>query len=222
MTGPSFETPNFEAMRRAMVTNQLRTGAVNDPRVVAAMGAVARERFVPEPRRALAYVDTAVPLGGGRFLNPPMVTGRLIAEAGAAAGERALVVGAASGYAAAVLAAMGLTVTALEEDEALAGAARAALADVTATTVVEGPLAAGWAASAPYDLILVDGAIETVPDALVAQLGGGGRLAAALADRGVTRVAIGRRGGGGFGLVTVADIAAAPLPGFARPRTFSF
>ncbi len=95
---------NFEPMRRAMVASQLRTTGVNDPRVIAAMGEVARERFVPAERAALAYADATVPLANGRALNPPMALGRLLTEAQLQGDERALVIGAATGYAAAVLA----------------------------------------------------------------------------------------------------------------------
>lgn len=213
----SHESHAFETMRRAMVSNQLRTTAVNDERVVAAMGAIARERFVPAARRGIAYVDTLVPLDGGRMLNAPMVTGRLLTEARPRPGERALVVGAATGYAAAVLERLVAVVIALEEASALAAVARA-----EGLTVVEGPLAAGWASGAPYDLILVDGAIERVPDALVAQLVEGGRLATGIVERGLTRLAIGVRTGGGFGLTSFAEADAARLPGFAAPAGFVF
>lgn len=212
----------MDAARRAMVASQLRTNAVSDPRVVAAMGAVPRERFVSADRAAVAYVDTVTPLGGGRALNPPMVTGRLLTEARVAPGEAVLVVGAATGYAAALLDALGAKVTALESDPALAAAARAALADRPNVTLVEGPLAEGWAAGAPYALIFVDGAVETISQALVGQTEDGGRIAAALNDRGVTRLAIGRRAGGGFGMVAFADAEAAPLPGFGAPAAFVF
>jgi len=212
---------NPETMRRAMVESQLRTTAVNDPRVVAAMGAVAREAYVPAERASLAYVDTAIPLGGGRSLNPPMVTGRLLTEAHVEPTDRALVVGAATGYAAAVLARLAASVVALEEDEALLGQARAA-ALPAAVEVAGGPLSAGWAAGAPYDLILIDGAVEILPQTLIDQLADGGRLAAAVIENGVTRLVIGRKGGSGFGQYAFADADAAPLPGFARPSGFVF
>jgi len=212
---------NFESMRRAMVASQLRTTAVNDPRVVEAMAVVPRERHVPADRAALAYVDTLVPLGGGRWLNPPMATGRLLTEARPGPVDRALVVGAATGYGAAVLALLVRSVVALEEDPALLGLARAAGCGGH-VEFVEGPLAAGWAAGAPYDLILVDGAIEAIPDALIGQLAENGRLATGLIENGVTRLAIGRRAAGGFGVSTVADAEAAPLPGFAPPPVFRF
>src|SRR6185436_16130834 len=107
---------NFEPMRRAMVASQLRTTGVNDPRVIAAMGVVARERFVPADRRALAYADAGIPLGHGRALSPPMVLGRLLTEGRLNGSEHALVVGAATGYSAAVLARLVASVVALEED----------------------------------------------------------------------------------------------------------
>jgi protein-L-isoaspartate(D-aspartate) O-methyltransferase len=212
---------SFEPMRRAMVASQLRTTGVNDPRVVHAMGEVARERFVPAERGAIAYADTTVPLANGRGLNPPMALGRLLTEAGLEGHERALVVGAGTGYAAAVLAKLVGTVTALEEDKALLAQAGEALAG-TGVALVEGPLAEGWAAGGPYDYILIDGAVEYLPETIVAQAADNGRIALAQLDRGVTRLAIGRVVGGAFGLTTFADAAVAILPGFERPRSFTF
>lgn len=207
---------NFEQMRRAMVSNQLRTTAVNDPRVVAAMGKVARERFVPEGQAALAYLDAALPLGNGRALPAPMVLGRLLTEARVRPGDKALVIGAATGYAAAVLVELGATVTALEQDAAFAAG------DGTGFVAVQGPLAEGWATAAPYDLILFDGAVEQVPAAIIEQLADGGRVAAGIVESGVTRLAIGRKAGGGFGMIYFADAEVPVLPGFARPAGFSF
>lgn len=212
---------NFEQMRRAMVANTLRTTGVNDPRVLAAISAIPRERFVPAERAAMAYADILVPLGNGRELNSPIALGRLLTEASPQPGERALVIGAATGYAAAVLARMVGSVVAVEDDDALIARARETLAG-TDVDLVEGPLTEGHAAGAPYDLVLIDGAVEFVPDTLIGQLADGGRLATALLDQGVTRIAIGRRAGQGFGIVPMADVAAAILPGFIKPRTFSF
>jgi protein-L-isoaspartate(D-aspartate) O-methyltransferase len=212
---------NFEQMRRAMIASQLRTTGTNDPRVLAAMGEVPRERFVPAERLSLAYADALVPLKPGRDFNSPMALGRLLTEAAPRPGERSLAVGVATGYAAAVLARLVGPLVALEEDAELAAAARANLAG-TGVALVEGPLAEGWQAEGPYDLILIDGAVEFVPDSLIAQLAEGGRLAAGLAENGVTRLAIGRRAGEGFGMTAFADAAAAILPGFARPRAFKF
>jgi protein-L-isoaspartate(D-aspartate) O-methyltransferase len=212
----------FETMRQAMVASQLRTNSVSDPRVVAAMAQVPRERFVAENRRALAYVDIAVPLEGGRALCPPMVLGRLLTEARPVPGDRALIVGAATGYAAAVLGALVSSVVALEEDAALAARARELLAGAGGVTVVEGALSGGWPAGAPYDLILIDGAVEQVPQALVEQLAPQGRLAAAIIERGVSRLAVGRRAGSDFAMVAFADAAAPTLPGFAPAAGFRF
>ena len=215
-------TAPMAAMRHAMVSSQLRTNAVSDTRVVAAMATTPREAFLPATAATLAYRDAAIPLGGGRSLNPPMATGRLLTEAELGAGDRVLLIGAASGYAAAVLAQIVAAVVAVESDPALAALAREALADIPGVTVVEAPLAAGHPDGAPYDVLLVDGAVEVLPEALVAQLAVGGRIAAGLVDHGVTRLASGRRTGGGFGLTAFADTECVVLPGFARPTGFRF
>ncbi|WP_242416438.1 protein-L-isoaspartate O-methyltransferase family protein [Sphingomonas panni] len=212
---------DFDAMRHAMVVSQLRTSAVSDPRVVTAMGDVPREGFVPPAQAEVAYRDAPLPLGGGRAINPPLITGRLLTAAELLPTNRVLLVGAAMGYAAAVLARLVGSVVALEEDAALAAAARDAIADAK-VELVEGPLNAGWAQGAPYDVIVIDGAVEVVPDAIVAQLAPGGRLTTGIVDRGVTRLALGRRTEGGFGLVDFADLGCVELPGFAKPKTFQF
>lgn len=212
---------NFDQMRRAMVASQLRTTGVNDARVIAAMGAVPRERFVPQDRVVTAYADALIPLPGGRALSTPMALGRMLTEARLQGSERALVIGASTGYAAAVVAQLASSVVALEEGADLAAAARAALAG-TGVELVEGRLAEGWAAGAPYDFILIDGAVETVPQSIIAQVADGGQLAAALLDNGVPRISVGRVVGGAFGVITYSDVAAPVLPGFAKPRGFSF
>ncbi|MEA3010621.1 MAG: protein-L-isoaspartate(D-aspartate) O-methyltransferase [Sphingomonadales bacterium] len=212
---------NFEHMRKAMIASQLRTTGTNDPRVLAAMGEVPRERFLPAARASLAYADALVPLKPGRDFNSPMALGRLLTAAAPRPGERALVVAAATGYAAAVLARLAGPIVAVEADPELAAEARANLSG-TGIRLVEGPLAEGGPDGAPYDLILIDGAVESIPDALIVQLAEGGRLAAGLLENGVTRLAIGRRAGEGFGMAAFADAAAAILPGFAKPRVFEF
>lgn len=200
-----------------MIDNQLRPQGVTDRGVLDAMGRVERERFVPDEARPLAYADRSLPLGEGRCLTPPAVLAQLLTEMAPAAGEKALIVGASSGYSAAVLADIGLTVTALESSPALAARAKNA-----GVTIVEGDLAAGDKRGAPYDLILIDGAVEFIPDALVEQLAEGGRLGAALIERGVTRLVVGRKAGGGFGYLSIGDAGVAALPGFTRPRAFTF
>lgn len=210
---------NFEQMRRAMVASQLRTTGVNDPRVVAAMGEVPRERFVPADKAVLAYADLALPIGAGRELSPPMVTGRLLTQADVSPGDKALVVGAATGYTAALLEKLGAEVVAVEEDAELLALGKK---NVPGATWVKAALPAGSKKGAPYSLILLDGAVEEVPQALIDQLADGGRLVGALIDQGVTRLVSGVRAGRGFGTTSFADADAARLPGFAKPAAFSF
>src|SRR4249919_891713 len=167
--------PDFAAAREAMVESQLRPQGVTDPSVLAAMGRIARERFLPAHTRPLAYVDRAVAIGEGRFISAPAVLGQLLTQMMPEVGQRALVVGAGTGYSAAVLAAMGLDVTAVESSAELVAAARE-----LKVKLVEGPLESGWANEAPYDQILIDGAVEQLPDAITDQLADGGRLGAAI------------------------------------------
>jgi protein-L-isoaspartate(D-aspartate) O-methyltransferase len=218
----AMDQARFEAMRHAMVASQLRTNAVSDPRIVAVMAQVPREVFLPADVRGIAYRDTAVPLGRGRFQNVPIATGRLLTEAYLLPADRVLLIGAAGGYTAAVLAGLVGEVVAVESDPALALLAREALANYANVTLVEGPLEAGHEAATPYDVLMIDGAVEHVPDALVAQLAVGGRAVAGIADRGITRLTSGRKTAGGFALLDFADIDCVSLPGFARPKTFTF
>lgn len=212
----------FDRMRRAMVASQLRTTAVNDARIVKVMGEVPRERFVPAEKRMLAYSDLALPLADGRALTPPMVIGRLLTEANVDAKDRVLLIGSGSGYAAELLGRLAASVIALEEEPALLAMAREA---VTAPNVrlVQGRLCDGWADAAPYDLIVIDGAVEEITQALIDQLADGGRLVTAMLDQGgVTRLAIGRRGGAGFGTISFADASTPVLAAFTRAAAFSF
>lgn len=205
---------NFSSMRTAMVESQLRTSDVDDQRVIAAMARVPREDFVPVERRAMTYVDRPIPLGNGRALNPPLVTGRLLKEAHVEAGDRVLLIGAATGYSAALLTALGAEVTAVEEEGGPEAAAGIAL--------VRGPLKAGAPDGAPYDVLFVDGAVEEVPAALVEQLVEGARVVTGIVERGVTRLCGGRVAGGVLGLASLADLEMVVLPGFAAPERFTF
>ena len=209
--------PDFAAAREAMVESQLRPQGVTDAGVLEAMGSIERERFLPPHTRPLAYVDRGVAIGDGRFMAAPSVLGQLLTQMAPKRGERALVIGVGTGYSAAVLAAIGLKVTALESSAELAKAAGS-----NKVKVVEGPLEAGHPDGAPYDLILLDGAVEFLPDAIIDQLADGGRLGAALIDRGVARLIIGRKAGGAFGYLSIGDAGVPALPGFARPRAFTF
>jgi protein-L-isoaspartate(D-aspartate) O-methyltransferase len=209
--------PDFAAARLAMVESQLRPEGVVDPAVTKAMGSVPREAFVPEAARSIAYADRSVPLGQGRFLTAPSALGQLLTQMMPERGQRALVIGAGSGYSAAVLAKMGLEVVAVESSSELAGQARQA-----GVEIVEAPLEGGNPKGGSYDQILIDGAVEAIPDAIVAQLADGGRLGTALIDRGITRLVVGRKAGTAFGYLTIGDAGVPVLPGFSRPKEFSF
>ena len=209
--------PDFAAARRSMIDSQLRPEGVTDAAVLEAMNSVPREHFVPEEVRPLAYADRSLAIGDGRFLPAPAVLAKLLTQMAPRKGERALVVGAGTGYSAAVLSAMGCEAIALETSAELAARARE-----LGIEVAEGKLQAGHEARAPYDLILIDGAVEHLPEAIIDQLADGGRLGTALVDRGVTRLIVGHKVAGAFGYLSIADAGVAPLPGFARPTGFRF
>jgi protein-L-isoaspartate(D-aspartate) O-methyltransferase len=207
---------NFDMMRKAMVDSQLRTSGVSDPAVVSAMALVERER------RALAYVDVQVDLGGGRSLNPPIATGRLLVEAQIKPSDRVLLIGAATGYTAAVLSTLCAHVVAVESDALLCAAARENLKNAENVEIFEGNLATGHAAGGLYDVLLIDGTIEAFPSILVDQVREGGTVVTGISVGPVTRLSIGSRYGEAVGLVTFAEMNAAYLPGFAKPAAFKF
>jgi protein-L-isoaspartate(D-aspartate) O-methyltransferase len=216
---------DFAQARRTMVDSQVRPSDVTDLKLIAAMLEVPREQFVPAARRAIAYLDMDVPVDGpgGRALLNPMVLAKLLQAAGIGEGDRVLDVGCATGYSAAVLARLGAHVVALEEDIALARIAGETLAASGATvSVVSGPLHKGWEQDAPYDVIVVEGASEIVPAALLSQLKDGGRLVAVIGSGPMGKATIYRSAGGGATGQTLFDASAPLLPGFARPAAFVF
>jgi protein-L-isoaspartate(D-aspartate) O-methyltransferase len=207
----------FAEARAVMVDSQLRPEGVTDSALLDAMGSIPRECFVPDGLLPIAYSDRAIPLAAGRVMMPPAALAQLIQALTPSPGDRALVIGAGSGYSAAILSAMGVSVTALEPLTPLAAKARD-----NGVEVVEGKLEAGHKAGAPYDVILIDGGVEQVPETIIAQLADGGRLATILCERGVGRLAVGTRAGKAFGLRPFADTSLPVLPGFARAHTFVF
>ncbi|WAC22473.1 protein-L-isoaspartate O-methyltransferase family protein [Blastomonas sp. SL216] len=213
---------DFAAARRHMIESQLRPSDVSDPVVIAAMAVTAREDFVPASHRALAYIDRAVSLGGGRVLNPALSTGLLLTRAELSSDDKVLLIGSGTGYMASLLAGVVAHVVAIEQDRALVEQAKAQLDGLANVETVESALAEGHAARAPYSLIIIDGAVEQVPEGIVAQLADGGRLLTGLDEAGVSRLAIGRRQGGAFALVPFADTDIAPLAAFARPKSYTF
>ena len=228
MPNPAIDAPtlDFATARGLMVDCQVRPNKVNDARVLAAMRSLPRERFVPPDRAALAYSDEDVALGGGRFLMEPMVIARLVQMAAVRDGERALVVGAGSGYGAALLALCGAKVTALEQDPALLAIARVVVPAVAfPVAIVEGNLADGWKATAPYDIILIEGAVPEIPAAILAQLrADGGRLVSVLKTgaRVGQAVLCASAGGGRVEPTKVFDCAVPVLPMLTRAPGFVF
>lgn len=215
----------FSAARDNMVDSQVRPNKVTDPRVLRAMRRLPRERFVPPASLAWAYADEDVPLGGSRVLMEPMVIARLIQLTACSPGERALVVGAGPGYGAAVLAACGAEVTALEEDARLSATARALLSEFApAVRVVNGPLRDGWAEGAPWDVILIEGAVAAIPPAIAGQLRTGtGRLVTVIAATGrVGQAVLAERGTAGLSVREIFDCATPLLPSMAPVPGFVF
>jgi protein-L-isoaspartate(D-aspartate) O-methyltransferase len=213
---------DFAAARRHMVDGQVRTADVTDHRIISAMQEVERERFVPPDAIGLSYLDFAMNVGGNRTLLKPVVLARLIHAAELELTDRVLVVGCATGYSAAVLALIAGQVVALEEDDKLAAAAKAALAGQPNVTVVKGPLVEGWANGGLFDAILIDGAVELVPDAFRRQLKDGGKLVCVLGVPPHASAMLYRRSGDELGGRAIFDAAASLLPGFAKTPVFAF
>lgn len=215
----------FTEARNRMVDSQIRPNRVTDPRITSAMRRLPRERFLPADLAPLAYADQDVPLGNGRVLMQPMAIARLVSLAAPAQGEHALVVAAGVGYGAALLAACGPRVTALEEDPALLTIARRALTEVRPeVSLVSGPLAAGWPAGAPYDVILLEGAVQAIPPALAQQLrNNGGRLVAVVcADGRTSQAVLAEATGAGLRAQPMFDCATPLLPPLLPAPTFAF
>ncbi|NMJ42210.1 protein-L-isoaspartate O-methyltransferase [Roseomonas sp. JC162] len=217
---------DFAAARRFMVDGQLRPNRVEDPRIVAALRELPRERFVPPALAARAYADADIPLPGGRAMLKPLVIARLVQLTGLKRGERALVLAAGTGFGAALLAAIGGIVTAVEADPALLAVARAALpaaAPADSVTVVQADPALGYAAGAPWDVILIEGGVGQVPQAIEEQLAEGGRLVTiGLAGGPPGRALLARRAGGTTTTTPAFDAHAPALAGFAAAPAFAF
>jgi len=210
--------------RRMMVDCQVRTADVHNPELLAAMLTLPREHFVPQALAEQAYVDGELELGKGRALLAPMVLAKLIEAARLGGGEHVLDVGCGLGYSAAVLARLAASVVAVEDGADMVRQAKSALAanGSAGITVEQGPLVAGWAAAAPYDFILLEGATEIVPDDLGRQLKPDGRLACVFGRRPATKAMLFRLAEGRLVGRPIFDAGAPLLPGFAAAPAFVF
>jgi protein-L-isoaspartate(D-aspartate) O-methyltransferase len=220
---------DFARARRNMVDNQLRTFDITDRAVLAAMNQVPREDFVPDERRQFAYVDQDIPLETGtgerRWAIQPMVLGRLLQALEVAPGTRVLDVAAGYGYASALFSALGADVVALDSDEALATEARLRLGAQfggRSPEVRVGPVAEGCPERAPFDVILINGAVERRPDQLLAQLSDGGRLGCLKREGAACHAVLYLRSGQAVGFRSLFDATAPVLESFAREKVFQF
>jgi protein-L-isoaspartate(D-aspartate) O-methyltransferase len=222
----------FSTARLKMVDGQVRPSDVTDIRIIDAMLAVPREAFVPENKRALAYLDLDLDVSEGgqaqgqakRFLIKPVVLAKMLQAAEIKQTDRVLVVGCATGYAAAVIAQFAGQVTATESDPALAAKATAVLAQNGCGNVAVRTVAAadGDPANGPYDVIVLNGATEIVPERLYGQLQGGGRLVGVFAMSQPQRATIVTSSHGDFGSRALFDAAVPVLPGLERVPAFVF
>jgi protein-L-isoaspartate(D-aspartate) O-methyltransferase len=226
--GIFLEMANSVLQRTNMVESQVRPSDVTDRRITQAMQSIARELFLPASAAQLAYMDEDLPVAPGRSAMSPRSFARLLQLAEVEAEDSVLIVGCLCGYSAAVISQMGAHVTALDVDAALVSAANMALAegDFKNVAVVCGPLQAGWPATAPYNVILVEGAVDRLPAGLVDQLQTGGRLVAIEADAKVGHAVVLQKTAAA-GRVAVSkrvafDASAPRLPGFETPRAFVF
>ena len=215
---------DFALARQNMVECQLRTNKVTDEQVLDAMRDLPREVFVPSAKSTLAYIDEDVQLSGDRYMMEPMALARMLQAVQVNKDESVLVVGAATGYMAAVAGKLGGPVFALESNSDLAAEASKALTDFALDNVivVEGDLEKGCPDQAPFDVILFQGSVEVVPDEILAQLNEGGRLAAVRVENGLGRAVLYWKQNGALSDRELFDANVKPLPGFVRPKGFKF
>jgi len=217
---------NTAAARQKMVDSQVRTADVTDLRLIEALREIPREAFLPESQRALAYLDIDIALDGvpDVYLIKPVVLARMVQAAEIGSSDRVLVTGGAAGYAAAIVAKLAAEVVAVVGNSSVAELTRAGLSDagVSNVTVAVGEAAAGDASKGPYDIIVLDGATEVVPEGLYQQLKMDGRLVGVFALSKPSRATLVTKSPGDFGGRTLFDASAPVLPGLKRLPVFSF
>ncbi len=216
---------DYAVARNNMVESQIRTNRVTDPRIIGAMSELPRERFLPRNLRGIAYVDEDIPLGSDRYLMEPMVLARMLQGAEIRDSDVVLSIGAGVGYDAAVISRLATTVIGLESDGALVSQANMTLSalGIDNVVLVEGSLKAGYPRQAPYDVMVLGGAVEEVPDAIVRQLAPGGRLVGVVMAPGEPgRAMLLLRVGDVVNRRVLFDATTSRLPGFAREPSFVF
>lgn len=218
---------DYAAARRHMVDSQILPNKVTDPRIIDSMATLPRESFVPENRRSTSYVDEALSVGDNRYLMEPMVVARLLQLAEPGEEDLALIIGCATGYTAAVLAGMIGTAVVVESNAAMAENASQILSDlgIDNVAVMEGALIEGYPKQGPYDVIVFDGAVPEVPQAIIDQLAEGGRLVAVVGggdDKTMGHVVIMTRYHGVVSSTDMFQAGTPMLPGFETSAGFSF
>ncbi|MDX6749454.1 protein-L-isoaspartate O-methyltransferase [Geminicoccaceae bacterium 1502E] len=215
---------DFAEARRNMVENQLRPSRIDDPRLLAAMGEVPRELFLPKPLRGVAYSDDDIELDHGHFLLEPLALAKMLQVAQLRSDEVALVIGCSTGYAAAVMARLAATVFLLVEPDEDVTALDRLLNELGCANVLiqQGPLREGLPSQAPFDAILLPGTVREVPAALREQLGDGGRLVTVVSDRHAGRVTLFSKVGGAIGRRTPFDAGTPELVALRPEPRFVF
>lgn len=214
---------DLEDARRQMVASQVRPADVTDRRLQDAMLAIPRERFLPRSMAGSAYADMEVDLGEGRRFMRPRDFAKLVQALAVKPGDLVLDLACGRGYSTAILSRLCETVIGIESNKAFASKAEGALSDVGAdnAVIVTGDIEKGAPEQGPFDVILVNGAVETVPEAWLAQIAEGGRLAVIVRERGVGRARLFTRNGDVVGNRDVFDSMTSVLPGFEREPEFS-
>jgi len=216
---------DFALSRFNMVEGQIKTNRVTDPYVLDAMAEVPRESFVPTSKKGVAYIDDAIEVAEGRYLVEPMVLARMLDAAGLDEDNVVLDIGCATGYSTAVIAKIVNTVVAIENNEELAQAATKTLNElgVDNAVVVTTDLKKGYAKQGPYDVILFNGSITEIPQAIKDQLAEGGRLVViATGPSSMATVSVHTRNNDIFSKRDVMEAGVAVLPGFETEKGFSF